>query len=377
MTTSSQDIKVDGFRFINNVHTTARQLATCSQIVSLLGSSQMPRKLIRELLTKWSLEQELKNNDYKNIKGKITDNGKETSTLRYYLELTGSLGLTSHFNNFFSNTNISYVFLHFLKEKNPDSSFNLDISEKVFYLFQLFYIDADGILLTLTTLKEAEKKSQSELQKKCKEVLNRRLLAKQEMAPPITKITISEKYRIINFVWKKPEKYAEHIISPRLEWLSSLGLVNILRSGTITSYSFTDIGLLFFEAVPVLSIDSSVKDINDGWIFNDLFVHIEQLYFSELKSVFPQNEPSNKKDLVKKSLQKAIAVVKSSSSFRFPLLDTLLFICMDNILSKKAFLKFSDVISEFSDGLIIEGKQYFLKEAARINESYITTRVIE
>lgn len=337
----------------------------------------MPRKLIRELLTKWSLEQELKNNDYKNIKGKITDNGKETSTLRYYLELTGSLGLTSHFNNFFSNTNISYVFLHFLKEKNPDSSFNLDISEKVFYLFQLFYIDADGILLTLTTLKEAEKKSQSELQKKCKEVLNRRLLAKQEMAPPITKITISEKYRIINFVWKKPEKYAEHIISPRLEWLSSLGLVNILRSGTITSYSFTDIGLLFFEAVPVLSIDSSVKDINDGWIFNDLFVHIEQLYFSELKSVFPQNEPSNKKDLVKKSLQKAIAVVKSSSSFRFPLLDTLLFICMDNILSKKAFLKFSDVISEFSDGLIIEGKQYFLKEAARINESYITTRVIE
>lgn len=371
------DISVDGFRFISNVHTTARQLRVCSQIVNILGANQIPRKLIRELIVKWSLEQEEKNIYYKISKGKITDNGKETSTLRYYLELTHALGLTTRFNNFFSNTNRSYVLLHFLESEITNRSLQLSLSEKIFYLFQLLYVDADGIFLVLEILKETRDANQVELQKKCKDVLNKRLLAKQEIAPQLAKIGISEKYRIVNFVWKKPDKYAEHIISPRLEWLSNLGLVEIKRSGSSTSYNFTRLGEGFYEALPGLINDKAVKDINEIWIFSDFFSLANNLFDEQARNPYQTLSLEEKKAVLSTSLRMALNVVKTSSSFRFPLLDTLLFICMDIFITKNIVLNFSEIMLEFVNGFTLGNKQYFLKEAARINESYITTRVIE
>jgi len=81
MESTNNHIKVDGFRFINNLHTTARQLFVCTKITDFLSNKQLPKKLLGELLFKWSFEEEEKNTSYKKSKGKLTKNGKETTSL--------------------------------------------------------------------------------------------------------------------------------------------------------------------------------------------------------------------------------------------------------------------------------------------------------
>lgn len=377
MNKGSSDIKIDGFRFITNVHTTARQLAICSQIIIRLGNNQIPRKLLKELLTTWSLEEERKSLNYRIGKGKITNNGKETSTLRYYLDLANSLGLITHFNNLFSNARISHILLHFILRNEYKITFELSLSEKIFYLFVLFSKDADGILLAISVLVESEGKTQIELQRKCKEVFNKRLIAKQDIAPPLVKEIISEKYRTINFIWKRPEKYAEHILSPRLEWLASLGLVEIQRRANNTFYHLTKEGIFLYNYLPHLAHSSAIKDIDEKWFFDTFFQLVNDLYPDVKRRQYSDLSAMEKKNIITKSLPKALNVVKTSNSFRFPLLDSLLFICMDMFITQNIVPNMDQLLQEFVTGCTIDNKQYFAKEAARINESYISTRIVE
>ena len=110
--------QVDGFRFINNLNTTSRQLSICSEIVRQLGGKQLPKELLGKLLYGWSkkLEEDV---DYKSSRGKITQDGKETSALKYYLDLSDSLGLITHLNSFYTNTRLSYILLHFVRYLEP------------------------------------------------------------------------------------------------------------------------------------------------------------------------------------------------------------------------------------------------------------------
>ena len=145
--------QVDGFRFINNLNTTSRQLSICSEIVRQLGGKQLPKELLGKLLYGWSkkLEEDV---DYKSSRGKITQDGKETSALKYYLDLSDSLGLITHLNSFYTNTRLSYILLHFINTDNDHFKFGkLSDSQKIFYLFQLFKIDGDGLIFILNTLK--------------------------------------------------------------------------------------------------------------------------------------------------------------------------------------------------------------------------------
>jgi hypothetical protein len=369
----SNQISVDNFRFIVNLQTTARQLSVVTEIVKQLNNKQLPKRFLEEMLIKWSQNEELTNAQYARSKGKITNNGKKTAALRYYYGLAYSLGLTQGFNNVYIDTNISYILLYFLNCQD-DNAPNQPISfqEKIFYFFQLLQVDADGIMLCLDQLRNEAVKTQSDLQKSFKSALNIRLEVKSELIASTYRHLITNKLRAVNYVWRSPEVYAEHIIAPRYEWLSTLGFVDILRTKGATKYCLSPIGSILMNLLPKIEDTNSVTDISEEWM--------ETWFFSVIGKVFPvkgikyfvelQNE--FQRELVAESFEKAIKNVKSSVKFRLPLKSTYLFVCMDLLFNKNIIINFSEIKNLLSTSLIFNNKTYNQKISGRASESYIT-----
>lgn len=376
MRLSINNRQVDGFRFINNLNTTSRQLAVCSEIVKQLGVKQLPKELLSKLLCDWSTKLET-DEDYKNSKGKVTQDGKETSALKYYIDLADFLGLITHINNFYTNTRLAYILLYLINtDKEPIKFGKLTDTQKIFYLFQLFRIDGDGIIFLLNTFKK-DPIGQLKLQQIFKEEFNDRLLLKKDLATDIVKRQISEKYRAINFIWKKPEKYSEHLLIPRCEWLKSLGLVEISKRGNNTIYSLSPEGSLLFDKLPVCNEAGSLRDIDESWIHNDFFEVVNEIYFDSKKIRIDKLDKSNVENTIGTAIEKAVTVVKTSSSFRIPIFDTIFFICIELMINNNIVVCFSDIFELFKNGFSYNGKEYFLRDTGRINEGYITTRLIE
>lgn len=377
MESTIETITIDGFRFINNLNTTARQLFICSEIVIKLGGKQLPKELLSQMLVKWSKTQELENDIYKNSKGKLSDNQKETSALKHYLDLSDFLGLITHLNNFYANSRLAYLLLYTINlDMGSENRTGLMLGEKLFYLFQLFTVDADGLIFILSQLSK-EKLNQKDLQKNFKDAFNARLLSKKDLASDIVKNQIGEKYRTVNFVWKNSEKYSEHLLIPRCEWLRTLGLIDIERKGNFTIYSLNEKGSYLYNSLPTISNNSEVKDVNETWIHNKLFPLYNELFCGGQYKLFSSLNSNERTDELGSSLEKAITIIKTSGSFRIPLYDSVLFVCLYMFLEKQIVVNFSNIFDELKSGLVFKRKQYILKEAGRINEGYITTRIEE
>ena len=368
---------VDGLRLIESLHTTARQLLVCSQIVKLLSNIQLPAALLNKLLCKWSLEEEISNKFYRNSKGKITDNGIATTAFTHYLDLCDSLGLISDLNGFYSNTRLGHLFLHFFSnEKSGNGSIGL--SEKVIYSFQLLNIDADGILLVMDLLSEGTTpKTQNGLLQRFKEKLNNRLTAKKENALHSIKELISEKYRTVNFVWKHAEKYAEHILIPRCEWLASLGWVFIEKKGSSTIYSLTATGTNIYRSTEQILGTYEIKDINQNWLFSKTFGVFNMTFPNDKRTDFSSLGQDQKNKMIGSSLTSALKIVKTSNSFRIPLFDALLYICLEHFIGLRVVTELLDVLEIIKKGIIFDNRQFLVKEEGRINESYISMRVLK
>ncbi len=364
-------ITIDGFRFIENLQTTARQLIVCTEIAKQLNNRQLPKRILEEMLIKWSLNEEAINQEYKESKGKITKDGGKTAALRYYFSLAESLGLIKGFNNVFIDTNISYTLLYFIEE-HKEHYVAKKLCENIFYLYQLLNNDADGILLCVDQIAVDNARSQRELQSKFKETLNYRLVTKGDLASPHLKNSIVNKFRAVNYVWKKPEVYAEHIIAPRYEWLSTLGLVKINRGSKFTFYSLTEKGDKFRNACPKIGADILITDISEKWLSSSFFDIASLLYCEQEVVKFGLLPNNTKNQQLGASLERASKFVKSSISYRLPLINSYLFICMDLLVNQNIIINFNDIYESLNPAFTYNLKTYKPKISGRLNESYIT-----
>lgn len=365
-------MQVDGFRFIDHLHTTTRQLIICTRLIETLGSKQLPSQLLGDLLVAWSITEEKENQNYRMSRGKLSENGKKTTAFKHYLSLCTSLKLVVELNNFCSNARISHLLIYFLRN-NGGQNFGISDAETLFYFVQLFRIDADGLLLVLNLLSAHKSINQKELQYNFKGYYNNRLAAKLEKAPPLAKSKINEKYRNLNYVWQNPEKYSEHILIPRCEWLATLGLVKIEKIGSFTTYHLSSTGEAFKDNLPV--IGGSVLDISEEWIRNFIFTSANRIIPG--KRIFYRDlNIAKQEELLGETIDKATEVVKSSGGMRIPLFDALLFISMELFLHNHIVIEFNEITIALKKGVIFDKKVFYLKGEARINEGYIFYRLL-
>ena len=358
----------DDFNMVDSLNTTARQVIICFQIVRLLSEKQLPESLLKDLMLSWGSEQEGENVSYKNSKGKITN-----TSFKHYLKLCNSLGLISEINRFYANTRLGHLFLHFIKKENNTN--NIGEIQKTLFSFLLLHKDTDGFLLILDMLVDLGETNQKRLQQEFKSAINNRLVDKKEVAIQTVKEIISEKYRTINFIWKNAEKYAEHVLIPRVEWLITLGWIEVNKKGSSSFYSLTNEGTKFCNLIPQIPA-TVTRDINQNWLFKNAFKSINIVNYDKNKSYFSELNDGDKNGAIGNALTLASKIVKSSNSFRIPLWETLLFICFEHNTGQKIITEIQDVLDVLRNGMIYNDMKFLIKEEARINESYISIRKI-
>jgi hypothetical protein len=362
---------VDALRFIGGVHTTSRQLYICSEIVSKIGSKQTPLIILKVLMKKWSINENLNNEFYSMSKGKLTDGGKETTALVHYLSLCKELNLLSQFNDVYSRTRSSYLLSYFSDNRKCLSQ--ISFSEKLFYLFQLIHLDADGVIYIIDEISNGFK-SQSNLQKGFEANFSRRLLNKSGFANSNAKSVILEKYKTITFQWKSTQKYSEHLLAPRCAWLCSLDIIKQIEIGNGQAYCLTQRGEYFRDKIPVI-LNSDSRDVNELWIYNCLFEAYAS-YNPDVGNLKPKLNNVNKEFEFGEALEKAIMVVKTSDYSKIPLLDTFIFVSIYLIAERNLIFNFKDLQEILKIGFVYNSVNYYLKYSGRINESYIVVNRI-
>lgn len=143
--------------------------------------------------------------------------------------------------------------------------------------------------------------------------------------------------------WEKPEKYLEHLIMPRLNWLFDLGLINFYkhqRSSQETLYQLNDKGKSLFKHFCFWT------DLNQGYILNPV-PFIKTSYMQIFHYVYGEVDLAKTSDRLQINEKIDKYIIESLNLFKT--------LAPNRVTSSQAFLYIKNKIY-FSDGLVIEEK---------------------
>lgn len=364
-------IVLDGFRFVDNVHTQVRSLVICSQFIKTIGEKQLPKNLLKQLLIKWSIELENTSEVYRGQNGRLTENRKPTTAFERYLKFIVELGFATSHKDIIMNTRIGSL-LSLMVADRCDNEFYLSNKEKLFYLYFLFAKDADGIVLSMDLLNSlGESATQSELMKKFENFFKERLRLKQEFATSKAQVGIGDKYRSIEYKWSNPQKYAEHIIVPRLEWLADLGIVLIRKVRGKTIYTLTPEGKRLHHFLIKLP-QFPHNDINEDWLSgsamksfcNLIFKNIEIIHWTSLSVI-------GRRHKLQDLLEKAYKIFSTGGAMRMALYPSTLYVVINLACDTNVLVELEELELELAKSIQINNKIFSLRQAARPTEAYI------
>jgi len=362
---------VDGLSFIESLHTTVRSLEICSEIIRVIGKDQTPREILQKQIFNWSNKIENIYAGYRNLKGKLTKDQKPTTAFIHYVDFLNNINLISKLNDNYRNTKYGML-LNYLNKEKDEMTFRLTKEEKLFYLLILFKIDSDGLLTALNLIIEPLP-SQKKILEKFYNVFTNRLETKLKYSNNFGKIEIEEKLRNISVNWNNIQKYSEHIIPPRLEWLSSLELINIKRNSSETGYSVTEKGREFYRQIPIL--ENQVNDLNTFWYNNHAITTFSNIIWDTDLVAWNKFHDSNKDNYFKIVLYKAVDIYGKDGAMRMSLNITFLFIILELIKNYKIIIEFVEIEKMLSPIFITEKFIFSLHKAARETESYISIKI--
>lgn len=330
----------------------------------------MDRRFVKSKLIDWSRKLEQSSTSYRDHNGKITENSKPTSAINRYVNLAKDFGVIRLFGNTMSNTKLGLLFYELIKQED-EFSFTLSDTEKIFFLILLFSIDADGIILSLDILGQLPQPiSQTNIQKEFGTKFRERLVTLQTQASSTALEAIREKYRVLEFEWKNAESYSEHIIIPRLEWLADLGVISISKEKGKSIYEITDQG----DRLVASFNQDTVHFINDDWIRRNSMHAFSNLIYERDNSIKSWSDLSDesKNSILEKLLDEAFSLLNREGALRISYYPSQMLITIKTLIHYKVIMEIEDFDKIFELPLRLNGKEYFLKQSARKNESYIS-----
>lgn len=353
------------------VHTKVRRLAYCSALVQLIGKGENNEDEVCNLLMDWSRNNEDLLNNYYNQKGAVTS--KKSSAVRY-MQFAHESALLDKIMGSYMISRMGLILSMLINEYDKDKTnpFFLSNVEKIFYTSHLLSVDADLLLTVFDIVQNFEEFVLKKLQHAFKKAYVSRLSYKLNTASNESiKHLLWERITIAQNEWKKPERYAEHIVPPRLGWLLDLGMLDhtAFKKGT---YKLSDIGRHFANILPINLKKNSYSDITDQWL--------KEKFFSQVCSLFIEQIPFTKwKDVDDTELRKKIGIYLEAAFQHFrmtgaeaiPLEESILYICIRLAVESKIVMNQTDLEYWLNDTREIFGMRYEIRRLPRINESYI------
>ncbi len=340
----------------------AKFLPLLGQILRTIGKSTVSIKLLEQKLQQWSKEKKESSDFYKNHNGILTHktNDKPTTAFKFYISFLQELKLIVKTNDFVRCSKFGFVFNALSNELNT----NIDFPEfeKVFFLFYLFNNDADALLLILDYFNDENKAvHQNIIAKKYKELLKIRLEHKflKTNSPEIRDIYLS-----LIKPRKESQTVSKRIIPPRIEWLNDFG---IIKEELKDTYFLTKEGVEFYNSIPKQDIKlSCISEIDNKWL--------NSKFFSSIYCLFPEknNNKENKIDvLLGEYLMLSYKKLNTDSVARVSTLPVFIFVSIMLFVKDNLIVNFDELTNKLEKGFTVGNKIFILREAARINESYI------
>jgi hypothetical protein len=192
----------------------------------------------------------IKLKQHKNPKGVIVKS-KTGISAKPYIELARELGILSYLNGVYTPGKIFKVYIQLRSEIYDDQCFTLRPLDKFFFLELLLRNDFFYLLNLLELMYVYGSPNYAELidcfhsytLRKLNEILAQSGNWDESVKPEANKIKVIQK-RIKE--WDKPNKYLEHVLMPRLNWLLDLDLIDMDEKLNV---SLTSEGLNLFKYI--------------------------------------------------------------------------------------------------------------------------------
>lgn len=346
---------------IDNFDTQVRYLPLLGQIMREIGDKTVAFKLLEQKMQHWSIEKTKSSHFYKTHNGILTHktSNKPTTAFKFYIDFLLELKLIIKTGELIRCSKYGIVFnaLDSRIDRNGDFS-NF---EKVFYLFYLLKNDADALLVILDFINETNTPVHKNIiAKKYNSLMKIRLEHKlvNSESPEIR-----NKYLSLVRTKKETKTVSKRIIPPRVEWLTDFGILNEVSEDT---YSFSSNGKIFYDLLPKNDLKrlNVISEVNNKWFNSDFFSAAAQLFGIQTKKV--------KIDyLLSKYLPLSYECLNTDSVARISALPAFIFISVLILINENTVLNFVQLKEKLLPGFIVGDKKYSLREAARINESYI------
>jgi hypothetical protein len=229
-----------------------------------------------------------------NFSHELTVNGnskgliKETKTgvsAKPYIDTAVNFDFINKRNNIYSSGKYLKVY-QVLSSKFPQSSnvFLLNDFDNIFFLENILKYDFFYFRNLLEIIYINENTSYSDIKSKYKDKLTNQLREfnsfnrNRKVSSEISTVL----KRILN--WEKPEKYLEHIIMPRLNWMVDLDLIKLDKKNNV---EITKIGNSLFENISIWDDINTDKTISPDSFLDRFMVHIYDDCYNNLKNYTP------------------------------------------------------------------------------------------
>src|SRR2546421_1623473 len=253
------------YRAIEGTNTKIRRLAYFTTIILTLHQSSLSEQVLLNKVIAWSQAHRVDLYNYYVHTGEITST-KQNSAGMHYLEAAANLKLIVPLAGIYRTSRIGSILAALMETYQLNSNpFFLTSVEKLFYIYCLLKVDADILLTIVHDILERRAVSlinlQQTFQSSFLERIEKKTLVAQDEG---VRFTLRDRKTKVKEYWKRPERYAEHIVPPRLNWLLDL---SFLKKPSFRQHHFelTGEGQQFFSALPCLG-ECSLHDITDRWL---------------------------------------------------------------------------------------------------------------
>lgn len=354
---------------ITEINTQVRRLGYVSGLLTILGSRTLSELLLLERLQTWSVKHEDALRTYPYRQGQIKPTRQMTGAKRY-TELALSLGLVGKIAGAYRVTRFGRSLLPFL----GSNTFALSLIEKVSYLYWLVIRDEDRLLTVLEMLTEKPEQSLALLQRNFQDRYVRRLTARTATVDErIAREMLVVRNRVTR-EWKSPERYAENIVPPRINWLADLGLACIAEGVRGRPVQLTLQGSQFLDALPT-AVGSNIHQAGTAWCRNTFFSAAAPILSGQHGCNWSDLPANERHDLLDDLTPRAFAILRTSPAPKVSLYPSLMYIAL--VLASENVVWAN--IEELQRDLDTYGREassrYEVRFSHRENEAYLIAKL--
>lgn len=286
--------------------------------------------------------------DYKTLysgdnKG-IIQKTKTGISAKYYLDLAENLQLLTKSNNSYVLSKQGKLFLVLLEEfsSKKKNLFKLELFERIYFVLQILINDP---VYSFTLLELIFDKNNVWITKEFRNTFYDKVLENLKSIQFSDLLTKRESKELDNILlrfskWKKKEKYLEHIIEPRVNWLLDIGFLDNIPYQS-EKLNLSSNGEKYFLGLKKLYVDYGLKILINNFI-------VQNHFFSLMKNVYDIHcikfyDAENLNDELLFNLEMSFSLFKTLAPYRVNAYQAIFYTCFVVFLKNGTLVEFAKI----------------------------------